>query len=1339
MASGSSRPLKKQSEAVGPLRARVAREELARVERVAAGGVQALLAHALELVDRVAREEQALRDLSRAIESEPARAEAAIASFLTETATSPADLKKDLEVLRKSRGKRLNLPALTERAAIRGYRSELEGEVALAMLRATVDASSASLVSIDALLGLAQRPGRWSLRVEALSVLRVMTRYPLAPEVRNAVASTCVALMDPSQHRWVQPGAAEVLARVDVRQAQARVSERMEAPLGGDDFLVRERFVALAARMRRPDWQVLLEVGASDPSEHVRLTVARVERNSIRLTHLATSDASEKVRAQALLSLAKRGGGEVEPTLLAAASRDKGPFVVRTAAEALALVAQRKAVRNRRHVEDALVYASNRSDLPLDVRLAIVEELARIAVLADPYLRIVYDLLVKIVAATPVGGSVRVVGKALENVTDEQMGRVLSVLSQNDFGLYADRVADGFVVHRGEARMAATWRALFEVTHPLPSKRQGYTHSWARRLRGALRAPPRGLAELTATAVPGERVLVGQRGDWGRHLPLVDDLLSTVRVGGGITRIVGPQGTTTLTPPSAFGARVRAWMTLTKQYAKLAELRRRSLDSDEAAIQRGYAEAIAREAGITIEFSPHPFGERVHPPAEVPQRTAAAALVPLGALGAQADGLLRDLLHYGVSAEGNRLPHLGAYAAAMLLGMIARAVVMRRRIDDDRKSIPLVVGGWGTRGKSGTERLKAALFQGLGYEVLVKTTGCEAMFIHAIPGLRAHEVFIYRPYDKATIWEQRTLLHLARRFHVGVFLWECMALQPDLVNVLQEQWVRDDYSTITNAYPDHEDVQGPAGMDVAQCISEFVPTEGRLFTAEDQMLPILRERAKARRTSIRAIGGREASLIADDVLARYPYHEHPKNIALVCALAQALGIPTAVALVEMADHVVPDLGVLKTYPRVPYAGRTVAFTNGMSANERTGALSNWVRMGFDKHEVDDDPQRFIVTVVNNRADRVARSEVFARFVVQDIAAHKHVLIGTNVSGLLGFVMDALSKHLVEIAPSRDLAGAPAARHATVMTRLERAFKKLKVGDPTPESVAKELAALGLPALDPRLLAQLLSVASPEEDYTAARRAVGEGIDASYSAEARAFVVSTIARRRAVVAVHATVRASLTADPARVDALFTKTYRAMFEESVVALHDSTLTGDQVVDAVVRSAPPGARVDIMGVQNIKGTGLDFVYRWVSLDTVERALAKVKGTDPAKQDEGLRELLTHDDFGLVDARYAHDVIASLDRPGEQTRAVLSRIEGLVEAKTRALSATRSRTAVDVVRGVIGKTFDYLDSVRRQRMAREVVEDLVAGRLSHAAAAVEMRNVVARAKGGWALAKKS
>jgi hypothetical protein len=248
--------------------------------------------------------------------------------------------------------------------------------------------------------------------------------------------------------------------------------------------------------------------------------------------------------------------------------------------------------------------------------------------------------------------------------------------------------------------------------------------------------------------------------------------------------------------------------------------------------------------------------------------------------------------------------------------------------------------------------------------------------------------------------------------------------------------------------------------------------------------------------------------------------------------------------------------------------------------------------------------------------------------------------------------------------------------------------------------------------------------------------------ADYPAEIRDFLVTTIARRRVARAVFAAV-ALLDTDPTRLDRIFADAYVALFEEQVVPLHDSSLTGDQVIDRAARSCPPGSVVDVMGVQNIKGTGLDFVYRWVSLDTVERALAKVRaGTE--ERTAGLRELLLHDDYGLIDAGYA---LAELTRLGgaipasgsgadEQAavRPVIQRLEALVARTEAALSAKEAASFGDRLRSIVGKTFDYLDSMRRQTRAKEVLEDLIAGRISHATAALEMRAVVARAKGGWA-----
>src|SRR6185295_17741071 len=94
------------------------------------------------------------------------------------------------------------------------------------------------------------------------------------------------------------------------------------------------------------------------------------------------------------------------------------------------------------------------------------------------------------------------------------------------------------------------------------------------------------------------------------------------------------------------------------------------------------------------------------------------------------------------------------FAAVLFIGAYRK----RARISRARAKIPLTIGGWGTRGKSGTERIKAAMFHGLGYEVFVKTTGCEAMMIHSVPDEPPHEIFIFRSYDKSTIWEQRDMV-----------------------------------------------------------------------------------------------------------------------------------------------------------------------------------------------------------------------------------------------------------------------------------------------------------------------------------------------------------------------------------------------------------------------------------------------------------------------------------------------------------------------------------------------------------------------------------------------------
>jgi gamma-polyglutamate synthase len=193
------------------------------------------------------------------------------------------------------------------------------------------------------------------------------------------------------------------------------------------------------------------------------------------------------------------------------------------------------------------------------------------------------------------------------------------------------------------------------------------------------------------------------------------------------------------------------------------------------------------------------------------------------------------------------------------------------------------------------------------------------------------------------------------------------------------------------------------------------------------------------------------------------------------------------------------------------------------------------------------------------------------------------------------------------------------------------------------------------------------------------------------------------------------------------------------DAVVPLYDSQLTGDQIIDILARLIPFGAHGAVMGVQNIKGTGLDFVYRWVSHDVVTRALTKLETGNVEDKQQAIRELTVHDDYGLMDAKMG---LARLEafaarNPGE-VDPLIARLREIVRKRGQALTASRQETVGDKFRRFIGKTFDYMDSIRRQHMATAVIEDLVHQRISHAAAAIRMRDVVARAKGAW-MTKKS
>jgi poly-gamma-glutamate synthase PgsB/CapB len=1284
---------------------------------------------------------------------------------------------------------------------------------------------------------------RWQNRLAAVSGLQklthILTRSGPADRLARAFTAESLDILAKAaetldDHPWVQARATFVLLVADRARGLAIMDKRLfaygDAPPAAD-FLVRRLLVEHAVESLPPDdARALLVrlVSKRDPSEHVRIGLCELSlhlegplaRRLLRkLAGLdpAVPESSARVRASAAIAarrLALATGlddhhvaEDADEIIIAVLRQDPATLCRDFACGELARLAQNLRATNRLaalHARAPLwkkalrAMASDPAAAPAAAEAAsaaaeVIEretDSARLALTTE-----LAAMLPEVAPGKTKAFARSAFGDAAAAVLADPIttGRVLADLARRDFGL-SIRIEKGrVVVWRGDRFRRRLWRILHEIRVRAPNKRQAFVHTIGRIMRGALRAHPGWMHEETATTVPGERVLVEKEGSWGRHVPTVDDALDLPLFSTAPVHLFSSYGATVLTPPRGFFKRLSNRLRISLGYQKLAALRTTSLASIEPRERRAFTDRLRADFRIDVAFEPYaaegdaswPVHRRVAelfrpeepPPAQIPE---AAAVVAFGSPLDQVRDWLDVNSYYFLSPTENSQTALALFAGLMAIGYVANAFSKRQAIAKSREAIPLSIGGWGTRGKSGTERIKCGLLQGMGYDVFVKTTGCEAMFMHSAPGQAPLEIFIYRAYDKATIWEQADMLHLGQRLGAQVFLWECMALNPKYVELLQHEWMRDDMVTLTNAYPDHEDIQGPAGQDVAHVITRFIPHKSILITSEQNFLPMFRTVARERDTRIEVVDEREPDLIAEDMLDLFPYREHPRNIALVTRMAAELGIERDFAQYTMSQYVLPDLGVLKAYGPVRIRGRRAQFINGCSANERTGFIVSWRRMGLDDVDPNDEPREMVLCVVNNRADRIARSEVFARILARDVKADQIVLIGTNLKGLKGYLDTALATYLSEVELFNEDDFKPGADPTAPAQRLDVQMRRLRIPRPDADIVVRRFVtwsagsgfvapADGVRALGvfvAEFLAEArqgsLDRAAIEAQLSSNGRltALLEGIlvlpDAPAAGPAHETEALEPATREDFVA-HARNQLALVAVRARLEAemertfaagasaiaafrpVFRETFKALFLDKVFEVEDSSTKGDKIILKCATLVPPGTNLRVMGMQNIKGTGLDFVYRWLAIDRVRLLVADLQSPRPEKRAAALAELESFEDHGAYDTGFARGALArppAHPRVGEEAAThdrVLRKVEAIHADKRADLTRVAKRDRLDRMLDNVEGWLDFADAVRRRRFSNQLQDDLVARRVSHARAALEMRRVMGRQKGGW------
>jgi poly-gamma-glutamate synthase PgsB/CapB len=1152
--------------------------------------------------------------------------------------------------------------------------------------------------------------------------------------------------LDARQYVWLQAEAIDLLREIAPAFFIEVVELRLTRPHGGDDLFVRRRALQLAANSisALPRAAALLPLGLEDGSAYVRQGLAEVLPHTSQRTIEAClpallADAVPQVRAQALLALADIGDDSPLPTqvwLLDRIESEDDSFVLRTAlhvVERLAGAAADACPRGARfdntegraaelaRIADAVSRLHQRA-ADLRVRRWAANALQCYALSRNPDLRTLVERLTAQASACPPGCSRRLPAD-FDALPGEHLARAALMLARTDHALGFERRFGHWRLHRGDRFGFRLWRWLHEFRHPSPDKRQAFRHTIGRIFASEVHVPSQILAELAQTKVPGEPLHMASEAGWRPWLPLPDQLLSCLDLPARKLplRIHTAEGVTEVAPPRALLARLRIRLRLVRDFVAIARARNWQEHSQQSADH--YA-ALLRDYGFELRFRPYP---------DIAPDPAVTRFFPAGfALGVGGEDLWERFEAYFFSVYGNSLFELTLFLSAALAAFTARHLLANRSLRRARAQLPLVVGGWGTRGKSGTERIKAALFNSLGYGVVSKTTGCEAMFLHGHPHQPLREMFLFRPYDKATIWEQHDVTRIAAELEADVFLWECMALTPAFVQLLQRHWMRDDLSTITNTFPDHEDLQGPAGINIPQVMTNFIRERGTLITSEEQMRPILADAAGELGTRLEGVGWLESGLLAPDVLDRFPYQEHPDNIALVVRMAAELGIDADYALKEMADNVVPDLGVLKVYPQAEVDGRRLSFANGMSANERFGCLNNWIRLGFDRIDCDAEPDVMITAVVNNRADRIARSRVFAGVVVKDISADLYVLIGSNLEGLNGYIREAWDEHAADLSLWPESGEAP-------LAVLESQARRLRIPY-SPARVQARLAAMLSPLPEAERTA-LLALCQQPEALAAALTERG----LAHAAEIAAFT----ARAAESQAEYTAFAARLATAPSQADAALDADFRTLlwrwFERKLYTVTDYYASGNRIVQIIAQHTPPAFHNRVMGIQNIKGTGLDFVYRWQAWAQCHAACADLRAANAPRFRRGLAALAAFQEYGLLTEAHVRDTLAlARQAPHAQlaiAQAQLAQIESDLQRAMRhvheQLSATREQGHLERLVLMVEGFVDAGDAVRRRRTANRIYRDLVAQRISHSRAAIELLRLTQQQKGGWLYAR--
>ena len=251
------------------------------------------------------------------------------------------------------------------------------------------------------------------------------------------------------------------------------------------------------------------------------------------------------------------------------------------------------------------------------------------------------------------------------------------------------------------------------------------------------------------------------------------------------------------------------------------------------------------------------------------------------------DQVLRDLGERGFIAAG---------ASVVVLGLgLSWWAWWTSRIRRGRRDGIIAILVTGTRGKSSTVRLLHGALSAAGIPTYAKTTGTLAAELDT-SGAEHRTRRIGRPSILEMLEALRRALRARPRPRVLVL--ECMAVSPELIDLLSREMVDPDIVVITNTVLDHLEEQGTTRARTAASLATAIRPGCLVVTAEADPEAVAILERETRRHHATWLPTAARLVPAADII-RLP-GAHPQNIAITLAITRHLGIADDVALDGMA-------------------------------------------------------------------------------------------------------------------------------------------------------------------------------------------------------------------------------------------------------------------------------------------------------------------------------------------------------------------------------------------------------------------------------------------------------